>query len=74
MLYLSILPINPLPKSTLYPADWNIFTHRYQFLVDSLNFLSTCTRPDLIPFVASLLAYNHQISPYHLKADFYTFL
>ena len=66
--YRSGIPIDSIPSPDPSDPDLPRRTKVYQRIVGSINWLATCTRPDISPVLTSLASYSNQPSHHHYKA------
>ena len=66
--YRSRLPIYSIPP--IYPLNYDLPHRRqvYQIIVGCINWLDTCTCPDISPDLAFLASYSNSPHPQHYKA------
>ena len=63
--------IDSIRPKPLPPEQQVHLTKRYQRLVGLINWMATCTRPDLSPSVSFLATYNHSPTKQHLDSAMY---
>ena len=66
--YMSGLPIDSIPPPDKHDPDLKRRTKVYQSVVGCINWLATCTRPDVSPVLTFLASYNQAPSHGHYKA------
>ena len=66
--YRSGYPIDSIPQADLNDPDLKRRTKCYQQIVGCINWLSTCTRPDICPALTFLSSYNTAPHHQHYKA------
>ena len=66
--YRSGLPIDSLPPPRANDPDLKRRTKVYQGIIGSINWLATCTRPDIAPALTFLASYSTNPSDQHYKA------
>lgn len=66
--YRSGLPIDSIPPPASDDPDLARRTKVYQRIVGSINWLATCTRPDVAPVLTFLATYTNSPSQQHYKA------
>ena len=66
--YRSGLPIDSIPPPPSDDPDLARRTKVYQRIVGSINWLATCTRPDVAPVLTFLATYTNSPSQQHYKA------
>ena len=66
--YRSGLPIDAIPPPVANDPDQPRRTKVYQSVVGCINWLATCTRPDISPCLTFLASYSHQPSYQHYKS------
>ena len=69
--YRSGLPVDAIRPKHLPPEEQEPLTKRYQSIVGHLNWLATCTRPDIAPSVSFLASYNQAPTVQHFDAARY---
>lgn len=66
--YRSGLPIDSIPEAPPDDPDQKRRTKVYQSIVGCINWLATCTRPDISPALTFLASYNQRPSHGHYQA------
>ncbi|KAL7485591.1 hypothetical protein ACHAW6_012973 [Cyclotella cf. meneghiniana] len=66
--YRSGFPIDAIPPPNPGDPDQKQRTKCYQSIVGCINWLATCTRPDVSPFLNFLASYSNNPAPQHYKA------
>ena len=66
--YHSGLPMDSIPPPPPNDPDQKRITECYQSIVGCINWLATCTRPDVAPVLTFLASYNQNPSHEHYKA------
>ena len=66
--YRSGLPIDSIPDAPPDDPDQKRRTKIYQSIVGCINWLATCTRPDIAPALTFLASYNQRPSHGHYQA------
>ena len=66
--YRSGLPIDAIPHPDANDPDLKRRTKVYQSIVGSINWLATCTRPDISPVLTFLASYSNAPHAQHYKA------
>ena len=66
--YRSGIPIDSIAPPDKHNPDLKSRTKCYQSIVGSINWLATCTRPDIAPVLTFLASYNNNPSHEHYKA------
>eukprot|EP00956_Cyclotella_meneghiniana_P015762 scaffold24459_cov75-Cyclotella_meneghiniana.AAC.3 len=66
--YRSGIPIDSIPPPDPQDPDFKRRTKCYQGIVGCINWLATCTRPDVAPALTFLASYNTNPSHQHYKA------
>jgi hypothetical protein len=69
--YRSGLPIDSIPPPPKDDPDQKRRTKVYQSIVGCINWLATCTRPDIAPCLTFLASYNNCPSHEHYKSALY---
>ena len=64
----SSMPIDSIPQPQAENPDLKRRTKVYQRLVGSINWLATCTRPDIAPLLTFLSTYNQAPHEQHYRA------
>jgi hypothetical protein len=68
--YHSGIPINSIAPPDKHNPDLKRHTKCYQSIVGSINWLSTCTQPNVAPVLAFLASYNNNPSHEHHKQPY----
>ena len=66
--YCSGFPIDSIPPIDPVDPDLNPQRQVYQSIVGCINWLVTCTRPDIAPILTFLASYRNSPYPQHYKA------
>ena len=66
--YRSGIPIDPIPNADPNDPDLKRRTKVYQSIIGCINWLATCTRPDICPCLTFLSSYNMAPHQQHYKA------
>ena len=66
--YRSGLPIDSIAPADANDSDLARRTKVYQGIIGSINWLATCTRPDVSPVLSFLASYNNNPSHQHYKS------
>lgn len=66
--YRSGYPIDSIPQADLNDPNLKHRTKTYQAIIGCINWLSTCTRPDISPCLSFLSSYNMAPHEQHYKA------
>ena len=66
--YRSGIPIDSIPDAPKDDPDQKRRTKIYQSIVGCINWLATCTRPDISPCLTFLASYNQRPSHGHYQA------
>eukprot|EP00804_Cyclotella_cryptica_P030273 CCRYP_019237-RA/>CCRYP_019237-RA protein AED:0.06 eAED:0.03 QI:0/0/0/1/0/0/3/0/1322 len=70
--YRSGLPIDSIPPPDAKDPDQKRRTKCYQSMVGCINWLATCTRPDVSPVLTFLVSYSNNPAHQHYKAALHT--
>ena len=66
--YRSGSPIDSIPPGDPLDPDLNRRRQVYQSIVGCINWIVTCTRPDIAPVLTLLASYSNSPHPQHYKA------
>ena len=69
--YRSSFPIHSIPPVDTLDPDLNRQLQVYQIIVGCINWLATCTRPEIAPVLTFLASYRNSPHPQHYKAAVY---